>query len=268
MRAERVADPPKSLVTRHVFAGTPASGVALVGDHIVGAGGQPFREAHRNAYGEEYFGATGPVQNIGSPEPLPAGKHVVQYEFVPESTKPGAGGLATLSVNGTGSVGPFRIERELGRGGMREVHLALDTRLDRLVAIKSLPAHLAQDPERLARFQREAKLLASLSHPGIAAIYGLEEANGHRYLVLEYVEGGTLAERIAAGPIPVGEALSIADRTSSRSDASSTRCSPASLPSAARPWPIRSPRFSIASLTSRSSPRICRGGRASFSRAA
>lgn len=77
--------------------------------------------------------------------------------------------------------GPFKIERELGRGGMGEVYLARDTRLDRQVAIKALPAHLAQDPDRLARFQREAKVLASLNHPGIGAIYGLEEAeaSGH-----------------------------------------------------------------------------------------
>lgn len=108
------------------------------------------------------------------------------------------------------NIGPFTIERELGRGGMGVVYLARDTRLDRQVAIKSLPAHLAQDPDRLARFQREAKVLASLSHPNIGAIYGLEEANGHQYLILEYVEGETLADRLAKGPIPVDEALTLA----------------------------------------------------------
>lgn len=107
-------------------------------------------------------------------------------------------------------VGPFKIERELGRGGMGEVYLARDTRLDRQVAIKALPEHLAQDADRLARFQREAKVLASLNHPGIAAIYGLEEANGHQYLILEYVEGVTLADQLAKGPIPVDEALPLA----------------------------------------------------------
>ncbi|MFO0963691.1 MAG: protein kinase [Phycisphaerales bacterium] len=107
-------------------------------------------------------------------------------------------------------IGPFRIERELGRGGMGEVFLARDTRLDRRVAIKALPAHLATDPDRLARFQREAKVLASLNHSGIAAIYGLEEADGHQYLVLEFVEGETLADRLARGPIPVAEALPMA----------------------------------------------------------
>ncbi len=107
-------------------------------------------------------------------------------------------------------IGPFQIERELGRGGMGEVFLARDTRLDRQVAIKALPAHLAQDPDRLARFQREAKVLASLNHPGIGAIYGLEEATGNQYLILEFVEGQTLADRLAKCPIPVDEALPLA----------------------------------------------------------
>jgi serine/threonine-protein kinase len=108
------------------------------------------------------------------------------------------------------AVGPFKIERDLGRGGMGEVYLARDTRLDRAVAIKALPAHLTQDQDRLARFQREAKVLASLNHPGIGAIYGLEEADGRQYLILEFVEGETLADRLTNGPIPVSESLSIA----------------------------------------------------------
>ncbi len=108
------------------------------------------------------------------------------------------------------TIGPYKIERELGRGGMGEVYLARDTRLDREVAIKALPAHLAQDPDRLARFQREAKVLASLNHPGIGAIYGLEEATGHQYLVLEFIDGETLADRLKQGPIPVDEALALA----------------------------------------------------------
>lgn len=114
------------------------------------------------------------------------------------------------------NIGPYQIVRELGRGGMGEVFLARDTRLDRQVAIKALPAHLAQDPDRLARFQREAKVLASLNHPGIGAIYGLEESppgaggGGHQYLILEFIEGETLADRLAKGAIPVDEALSIA----------------------------------------------------------
>ncbi len=108
------------------------------------------------------------------------------------------------------TIGPFQIERELGRGGMGEVFLARDSRLDRQVAIKALPAHLAQDPDRLARFQREAKVLASLNHPGIGAIYGLEEAGGHLYLILEFVVGETLADRLARGAIPMDEALRLA----------------------------------------------------------
>ena len=91
-----------------------------------------------------------------------------------------------------------------------EVYRARDTKLDRDVAIKVLPEAFAKDEERLARFEREAKLLASLNHPNIASIYGLEESDGVTALVLELVEGPTLAERIAEGPIPVEEALPIA----------------------------------------------------------
>src|ERR1043165_1185572 len=108
------------------------------------------------------------------------------------------------------AIGPFQVIRELGRGGMGEVYLARDSRLDRQVAIKALPALLASDPDRFARFQREAKVLASLNHPGIGAIYGIEEAAGQHYLILEYVEGETLAERLTRGAIAVEESLSIA----------------------------------------------------------
>jgi serine/threonine-protein kinase len=107
-------------------------------------------------------------------------------------------------------VGPYKIDRELGRGGMGEVYLAHDTRLGRQVAIKALPAHLAQDPDRLARFQREAKVLASLNHPNVAAIYGLEEAGGQQHLILEYVEGETLAVQLERGALAFDEALPIA----------------------------------------------------------
>ena len=109
-------------------------------------------------------------------------------------------------------IGPYSVERELGRGGMGVVFLAVDPRLDRRVAIKALPEHLAADPERLARFEREAKTLASLSHANVAGIYGVEEHAGHRYLVLEYVEGETLAERLDRGAMPIDEALEIADQ--------------------------------------------------------
>ena len=114
----------------------------------------------------------------------------------------------TLSSGTT--IGPYRIERELGRGGMGEVYLACDARLDRRVAIKTLPAELRADPDRLARLHREAKVLASLNHPGIGAIYGIEEAGGQQYLILEYVEGELLAERLARGALPLEEALALA----------------------------------------------------------
>jgi len=107
-------------------------------------------------------------------------------------------------------IGSYTVTREIGRGGMGIVYLGRDTRLDRDVAIKALPEHLAQDPERLARFEREAKTLAQLTHPNVAGIYGVEEQGGNKYLVLEYVEGETLAERLDRGALPVDEALEIA----------------------------------------------------------
>src|SRR5437763_2743849 len=103
-------------------------------------------------------------------------------------------------------IGPYEIRASIGAGGMGEVYRATDTKLDREVAIKILPADFARDPERLARFEREAKVLASLNHPNIAQIYGFEDGA----LVMELVPGQTLAERIAAGPVAVGEALRIA----------------------------------------------------------
>jgi eukaryotic-like serine/threonine-protein kinase len=104
----------------------------------------------------------------------------------------------------------YRVTGKLGAGGMGEVYRGLDSKLNREVAIKVLPEGFAQDPERVARFQREAQILASLNHPNIASIYGLEESNGVRALVMELVEGPTLADRIAAGPIPFDETLTIA----------------------------------------------------------
>jgi serine/threonine protein kinase len=104
----------------------------------------------------------------------------------------------------------YEITDQLGKGGMGEVYRAKDQKLGRDVAIKVLPEEFAKDVDRVARFQREAKLLASLNHPSIAAIYGLEESAGNNFLVLELVEGETLADRIKAGPIPVEESLSLA----------------------------------------------------------
>ena len=107
------------------------------------------------------------------------------------------------------SVSHYRIIEKLGQGGMGEVFLAEDTNLSRQVAIKTLPQAFSADPERLARFDREAKLLASLNHPNVAAIHGLERTDSGPVLVMELVEGDTLAQRIAKGPLPVGEALEI-----------------------------------------------------------
>jgi serine/threonine protein kinase len=107
-------------------------------------------------------------------------------------------------------VGLHEIVSPIGSGGMGEVYRARDTRLDRYVAIKILQESFAQDPDRLARFEREAKLLASLNHAHIAQIYGLEDSGQLRALVMELVEGPTLSERIAAGALPLEEALSIA----------------------------------------------------------
>src|SRR5262245_44105430 len=114
-----------------------------------------------------------------------------------------------LLASGT-RLGSFEIADVLGAGGMGEVYRARDTRVRRAVALKILPASFAADADRVPRFQREAELLASLNHPNIAAIYGLEDADGVRALVMELVEGETVADRIARGVIPPEEALPIA----------------------------------------------------------
>ena len=109
------------------------------------------------------------------------------------------------------TLGHYEILEPLGAGGMGEVYRARDTKLKRDVAIKVLPEDFATDPERLARFEREAKLLASLNHANIAAIYGLEDEGDQRFIAMELVEGETLAERISrSGRIEVEEALDIA----------------------------------------------------------
>jgi eukaryotic-like serine/threonine-protein kinase len=107
-------------------------------------------------------------------------------------------------------LGPYEISGRLGEGGMGEVWRATDTRLDRDVAIKVLPAAFTEDRDRLARFEREARLLAQLHHPHIASIFGLEECDGVRALVMELVEGPTLAERLSSGPLSLEESLSTA----------------------------------------------------------
>ena len=115
--------------------------------------------------------------------------------------------------------GLYQMQARIGAGGMGEVYRARDTKLGRDVAIKVLPRAFTNDPERLARFEREARLLAALNHPHIGAIYGLEEADGVRGLVLELVPGETLAARLHRGPIPLTEALTIARQITDALDA-------------------------------------------------
>ncbi|MCX6562565.1 MAG: serine/threonine-protein kinase [Candidatus Aminicenantes bacterium] len=107
------------------------------------------------------------------------------------------------------TLGQYRVDSKLGEGGMGVVYEGTDTRLGRTVAIKVLHASVVRDAERMARFEREARILAALNHPNIAAIHGLEESDGTKFLVLEYVPGETLDERIARGPVPLKEALEI-----------------------------------------------------------
>src|SRR5260370_38040438 len=106
-------------------------------------------------------------------------------------------------------LGSHEITGLFGRVGMGEVYRARDLKLKREVAIKILPEEFSRDPDRVSRFQREAEVLASLNHPNIAAIYDLGEAEGSRFLVLEFVEGATVAERIGRGPIRVEEDLNV-----------------------------------------------------------
>jgi len=122
-------------------------------------------------------------------------------------------------------LGPYRVDHLLGRGGMGEVYRAHDTTLGRDVAIKVLPPAFTADPDRRARFVREAQVLAALNHPHIGAIYGIEEMDGVRALVLELVEGETLADRIAGGPLPLREALPIARQMAEALEAAHTKAS-------------------------------------------
>ena len=116
---------------------------------------------------------------------------------------------AYVLTKGSLVAGKYRVREEIGRGGMGVVYEAEDTKLARRVAIKVLPEIFTADPERLARFEREARVLASLNHPNIAAIYGVEEADDKRFLVLELVEGETLAERLSRGALSLEETLEV-----------------------------------------------------------
>jgi len=126
---------------------------------------------------------------------------------------------ASVSVLTGRRLGTYQVQARIGAGGMGEVYRAHDTKLGRDVAIKILPTVFTSDPDRLARFEREARVLASLNHPHIGAIYGLEDAAGIRALVLELVEGEKLADRIARGPIAVKDALTIAREITEALDA-------------------------------------------------
>src|SRR5579862_3315408 len=107
-------------------------------------------------------------------------------------------------------IGPYEVVGKLGEGGMGEVYRAADSNLKRPVAVKVLPAAVAGDPDRLARFQREAEVLATLNHPNIAAVYGLERTPDFTALVMELVEGATLEEMIGPGGLPIDDAMNIA----------------------------------------------------------
>ena len=120
-------------------------------------------------------------------------------------------------------LGPYELLALIGSGGMGEVYRARDTKLNRDVALKILPEAFALDSDRLARFKREAHVLASLNHPNIGGIYGFEESSGVYALVLELVEGATLADRIAQGPIPLDEALPIARQIAEALEAAHAR---------------------------------------------
>jgi serine/threonine protein kinase len=138
---------------------------------------------------------------------------VASARFLETSAGLGAGELARMSGNSQmigRRLGPYTIVAPLGAGGMGEVYRAHDSNLGRDVALKILPSHFTADPERRGRFAREARLLATLNHPHVGAIYGLEEADGVTALVLELVEGPTLADRLANGPLPFADALAIA----------------------------------------------------------
>jgi serine/threonine protein kinase len=149
-------------------------------------------------------------------------------------------------------IGPYEVIDALGAGGMGEVYKARDPRLDRIVAIKVLPSNRADDPERQQRFDREARAVAALSHPNICAIYDVGHADGTAYLVMEYLDGETLADRLAAG----GRS-GTADRRSraSGSDHASGGTT-AGRPSVASPcnwrrrWPLRTTRGSFIAISS------------------
>src|SRR6202163_4384857 len=115
-------------------------------------------------------------------------------------------------------LGPYEIQSPLGAGGMGEVYKARDTRLDRTVAVKILPSHLSENPEAKQRFDREARTISSLNHPNICTLHDVGEQDGVDYLVMEYLEGETLADRLARGRLPLDQALRYATQIASALD--------------------------------------------------
>jgi len=115
-----------------------------------------------------------------------------------------------MTVSSGTRLGPYEILGPIGAGGMGEVYKATDTRLNRTVAIKVLPSHFAHDTDMKQRFEREAQTIAGLNHPNICILHDVGEQDGTHFLVMEYVEGETLADRISRGPMPIGEVLHIA----------------------------------------------------------
>jgi serine/threonine protein kinase len=112
------------------------------------------------------------------------------------------------------TLGPYEVLAKLGEGGMGEVYRARDTRLGRSVAIKLLPSDLAADPDLRERFDREARIISSLNHPHICALYDVGCHDGIDFLVMEYLDGETLADRVARGPLPLAESVAVARRIS------------------------------------------------------
>jgi len=115
-----------------------------------------------------------------------------------------------MSLASGTKLGPYEIQSPLGAGGMGEVYRARDTRLDRTVAVKILPAHLAENPEARQRFEREARTISSLNHSNICTLYDVGEEGGTSYLVMEYMQGETLDARLQKGPLPLKQALDCA----------------------------------------------------------
>jgi len=160
--------------------------------------------------------------NLNVVDPPPVGRSIERQNAADATCPRDFTPYCVPATPGT-RLGVYEVVASIGAGGMGQVFRARDTKLDRDVAIKILPEAFAHDADRLARFQREAKTLASLNHPNIAAIYGLEESGGVTALVMELVEGDDLSQRIARGAIPLDEALPIAKQIAEALEAAHER---------------------------------------------